>query len=249
MLNGGGDAGSFPDAEGTFQMSDGTAVFDRIVGDNGGSQAGDNGFDAYLITVTNSEVFFLEDNSGSVSDTKAFVYDMDGNALMANDDDPSGSGTNDFSFGFGDLETHPGEIVGSPADLMDGDMIVLVIGSFGDFASGNLGGTVFLNDGKVFTALTGPTGEVHEMFVQSGAGPPGAYDVALTGARLAGEKPVVCDFEFGDVNQDGVVSLLDVTAFVDLLSAGEFQCEADINMDGFVTLLDVDFFVELLSGG
>jgi opacity protein-like surface antigen len=58
-----------------------------------------------------------------------------------------------------------------------------------------------------------------------------------------------CDFEVGDVNQDGGVSLLDVDPFVTLLTAGTFQCEADINGDGSVTLLDVDPFVLLLTGG
>ena len=53
----------------------------------------------------------------------------------------------------------------------------------------------------------------------------------------------------GDVNQDGLVNLLDVDPFVTVLSNGSFQCEADINQDGVVNLLDVDPFVALLSGG
>ena len=43
----------------------------------------------------------------------------------------------------------------------------------------------------------------------------------------------------GDVNLDGVVDLLDVLAFVDVLSTGTFQAEADCNCDGAVSLLDV----------
>jgi hypothetical protein len=58
-----------------------------------------------------------------------------------------------------------------------------------------------------------------------------------------------CAFDLGDVNQDGLVSLLDVNPFVALLTSGGFLCEADINEDGSVTLLDVDPFVQLLSGG
>lgn len=53
----------------------------------------------------------------------------------------------------------------------------------------------------------------------------------------------------GDVNLDGVVSLLDVAPFVNRLSTGTYQAEADINEDGFVNLLDVNPFVALLSGG
>ncbi len=52
----------------------------------------------------------------------------------------------------------------------------------------------------------------------------------------------------GDVNTDGVVNLLDVAPFVDLLTAGQFQAEADINQDQAVNLLDVTPFVEILSG-
>ncbi len=51
----------------------------------------------------------------------------------------------------------------------------------------------------------------------------------------------------GDVNQDGVISLLDVQPFVLLVTDSEFQIEADINRDGFVDLLDVQPFVELLT--
>ncbi len=50
----------------------------------------------------------------------------------------------------------------------------------------------------------------------------------------------------GDVNQDGVVDLLDVAPFTELLTNGQFQAEADINQDGTVDLLDVKPFVSIL---
>ena len=53
----------------------------------------------------------------------------------------------------------------------------------------------------------------------------------------------------GDVNCDGVVNLLDVVPFIDLLSSGGFSGKADINQDGVLNLLDVEPFVGLLSGG
>ena len=52
----------------------------------------------------------------------------------------------------------------------------------------------------------------------------------------------------GDVNDDGVVDLLDIAPFVDYVSSGMFLAEADINGDGNVDLLDVAGFVELLAG-
>ena len=51
----------------------------------------------------------------------------------------------------------------------------------------------------------------------------------------------------GDINRDGLVDLLDVGPFVQLLQRGDFQIEADINGDGLVNLNDVAGFVELLS--
>ena len=52
----------------------------------------------------------------------------------------------------------------------------------------------------------------------------------------------------GDVNRDGVINLLDVQLFIDLLGTGMYQVEADINCDGVVNLLDVGPFIDLLSG-
>ena len=51
----------------------------------------------------------------------------------------------------------------------------------------------------------------------------------------------------GDVNIDGVVDLLDVEAFVELVTLQEFQAEADVNEDGVVDLLDVAPFIEILT--
>ena len=53
----------------------------------------------------------------------------------------------------------------------------------------------------------------------------------------------------GDANLDGLVNLLDVAPFVDLLSEGEYLPTADLNCDGAVNLLDVAPFVDVLAGG
>ena len=53
----------------------------------------------------------------------------------------------------------------------------------------------------------------------------------------------------GDVNQDGIVDLLDVAPFVNLIVEGAFQLEGDLNGDGTVDLLDVAPFITLLIGG
>ena len=58
----------------------------------------------------------------------------------------------------------------------------------------------------------------------------------------------LAEIELGDLNQDGVVNLLDIAPFVELLSIGGYRKEADISQDGVLNLLDVDPFVTLLSG-
>lgn len=52
---------------------------------------------------------------------------------------------------------------------------------------------------------------------------------------------------YGDVNLDGMVDLLDVRPFVNVITSGGFQAEADINQDGSVDLMDVAPFVSLLA--
>ena len=52
----------------------------------------------------------------------------------------------------------------------------------------------------------------------------------------------------GDVNMDCEVNLLDVNAFVEALTNGDFIEQADVNGDGVVNLLDVSPFVALLTG-
>ena len=56
------------------------------------------------------------------------------------------------------------------------------------------------------------------------------------------------DLLLGDVNGDGVVDLLDVAPFIELLENGGFLKAADVNQDGVVNLLDVDPFVVLIVG-
>ena len=56
------------------------------------------------------------------------------------------------------------------------------------------------------------------------------------------------EFLLGDINHDGIVNLLDVAPFVELISTGEYNAAADINLDGAVNLLDVGPFIDVLGG-
>ena len=81
-----------------------------------------------------------------------------------------------------------------------------------------------------------------------------SYNVRVggfTNGGAAAQGSIALNVEFepdaggipGDVNCDGVVNLLDVQPFVNVLAGGGFNPKADINEDGTVNLLDVEPFV------
>ena len=71
------------------------------------------------------------------------------------------------------------------------------------------------------------------------------FDVVYGGNFVSVE--VVSRYLLGDANMDGVVDLLDVAAFVQVLVSGSYLLEADVNGDGVVDLLDVAPFAGLLT--
>ena len=88
------------------------------------------------------------------------------------------------------------------------------------------------------------------------------YDIRVGGFRSSGQTGdgaegclmlngvfESAEFLLGDVNCDGVVNLLDVAPFVEIVSGGDFNLKADINEDGQVNLLDVAPFIAILGGG
>ena len=53
----------------------------------------------------------------------------------------------------------------------------------------------------------------------------------------------------GDVDRNGVVDSSDISPFISLLAAGQFQAEADIDQSGIVDFEDISPFVSLLTAG
>ena len=94
-----------------------------------------------------------------------------------------------------------------------------------------------------------PTNNLRVRFTASDLGAGSVVEAAVDGVQV---QIVDCTTEpkvlLGDINLDGVVNLLDVAPFVDLISSGAFQAEGDFNMDGVVNLLDIGPFVDALSG-
>ena len=75
-------------------------------------------------------------------------------------------------------------------------------------------------------------------FRESYGGPVFSPDATLT---------VTLSSILGDVNVDGEVNFLDISPFIALLSAGNFQEEADIDGNGVVNFLDIAPFIRLLT--
>ena len=116
---------------------------------------------------------------------------------MANDDNPSGQFG--FHFGFGDANTHTGNIIGNPGVVQNGEQYILSIGAFLDEAQDAAGNRMFIDDGGDFAALTGPTGNgPFDHYVAAGAG---AYTVHLSGAQ------------FGKIPAPGAGALLGIALF------------------------------------
>ena len=55
------------------------------------------------------------------------------------------------------------------------------------------------------------------------------------------------EFLLGDVNRDGVVNFFDISPFIAVLQAQDFQAEADIDGDGDVDFFDINPFIDLLG--
>ena len=101
---------------------------------------------------------------------------------------------------------------------------------------------------KTFQILQAATFSGNPTIDLDGAQLPEPFEWDTSNLMIDGTISITSDSLLGDVNLDGVVNLLDVAPFVDLLTGGEFQFEADINQDGAVNLLDVGPFVELIAG-
>ena len=56
-------------------------------------------------------------------------------------------------------------------------------------------------------------------------------------------------FELGDVNNDGVLNVLDIVLIINLILVNDYNLTADVNEDGSVNILDVVIMTNILVGG
>ena len=140
------------------------------------------------------------------------------------------------------------EIDGAPADI-DGDGVgdgPFDVTAFAVF-SPPLGGGWMGDFGVGFVEDENPCSTMETVFGQVGAN-------QLRVTYLSDVENEFCFtmdpvFVCGDVNMDGVLDLLDVAPFVNLIVNDIFQVEGDINEDGVVDILDVAPFVDKLVNG
>jgi len=113
-------------------------------------------------------------------------------------------------------------------------------------------------DGKILTIMFAPKGEA----------PEGSYQLKVTNVKLgtpelvdkyAGQD-VTCTFNVkqlmvGDVNCDGLITIADVTALVNIIlgkdSVEPYQYDhraADVNKDSSITIADVTALVNIILG-
>ena len=116
--------------------------------------------------------------------------------------------------------------------------------TIGPAGPGTSGGWIFVE--HQIDDIIAPTDNMRIRFNASDLGDGSVVEAAVDAVKV---RLVSCEADVlhGDVNLDGVINLLDVQPFINLLSTGEFQAEADVNKDGIVNLLDVDPFIQLLG--
>ena len=63
------------------------------------------------------------------------------------------------------------------------------------------------------------------------------------------KNQLVNTYNLGDVNQDGIIDVLDIVSIINMLLNNEYSITADINEDGDVNVLDVVLMVTVIFGG
>jgi len=85
----------------------------------------------------------------------------------------------------------------------------------------------------------------------------GEFSVSLTVTNIYGETgephteiiTIGDNILLGDVNNDGILNVLDIVSIINMVLADEYSTAADVNEDGIVNILDVVLMVNILVGG
>ena len=169
------------------------------------------------------------------------------------DFDITTSGT-PFSLRWGDASGPTGDVTSDFIDELGAFTVIMGTGILNENT-----GPIFFDEGYDFDSesflfarvdfnVIGPEGS--SVDILTSAGVTGVVHQGMMLDPLFGVATInVSDVLLGDVNCDGVIDLLDVQPFVDLLASGGYSAKADINSDGVLNLVDVAPFIDLLTGG
>ena len=145
--------------------------------------------------------------------------------------------------GVGDVngDGTPDLLVGAPGDAGTGSAQVFS-GSDGSVLQTFFGDSVGNSFGSSVSGAGDLNGDGVEDFI-IGSDDGGANGGGFARIFLSQVSGVL----LGDINRDGVVSFLDITPFVALLTSNTVQAEADIDGNGVVNFLDITPFVAILA--
>ncbi len=111
------------------------------------------------------------------------------------------------------------------------------------------GAYVWRSQSIILSDFLAPSANMQVRFVVADTQEPTIVEAGVDAVSIRALRCQEVSVILGDINGDGVVDLLDISPFVDLIVNSEFQVEGDINGDGVVDLLDVEGFVAILTGG
>lgn len=214
-----GDAGDMP---AVAQVCAGSGTLAEIQGSIGHADDAD----MYVINITSAGSFEATTVNGSTIDTQLFLFDMSGNGVTHNDDDPQGGGFRSRISSI--FLPGPGEYY-------------LAISTY-DFDPMSGGGEIW--EDTPFGEERQPDGPGAGSPISGWAtefqNTPGSYTIFLTGAEFVGN----CD---PDCNEDGSLNTLDFLCFLNAFNTSDPY--ADYNGDGTINTLDFLAYLNAYNAG
>lgn len=181
-----GDAGDFFTSP--AQVTDGTGALTQIVGATGGSDF----VDAYLINIVDPAAFYattdetFDSNAFADFDTRLWLFDLNGNPIVGNDDHPGGSPFHSLITDAGSWPG-PGGINDNPPPITVGKYVLIISGFSNDPEDASFNDLINLGD---FSALNGPNPAAGPFDHWDNTAPSmGNYIIALGGAEFNVPEP------------------------------------------------------------
>ncbi|MDB2687352.1 integrin alpha [Mariniblastus sp.] len=235
-----------------FSGIDGSVLY-SIDGDDPGdglgisvSSAGDINGDGKADLIIGAHT---DDNNGTWSGSVRVLSGSDGGVLYNFNGDGEGD--------------HFGHSVSCAGDVNGDGTPDLIVGAYRDDNNADDSGSARVlsgSDGRVLYNFDGDNAEDWFGYSVSGAGDVNGdgVDDFIVGARNGGandggyarvfvsqiSEP---ELSLGDVSRDGFIDFSDISPFIILLAAGDYQIEADINEDQIVDFSDIGPFIVLLT--